>query len=301
MTNERPLRFYLEPGLCERARGGLHPFIGKLQNVMENARFRVEFHPFPVSTFAPDVHALCHMVKPDSDKALIFRRVYHYPFWQIEQTSERWQWDIAKAEFDPGAVSGDAPRFYRFWQKRLFEDAPDSAQYRGYVYVPLQGRLTRHRSFQKCSPVDMIRHCLTHLPDRRIVATLHPKEEYTSADLQALETLAKENARLEIDTGDMVRHLQDCDFIVTQNSSAAFNGYFFGKPALLFAGIDFHHIAIKADLSDLAASFAQVADHRPAFDAYVWWFWQSQSINAGKDDVCDKIAARLKRFGWPIE
>ena len=147
----------------------------------------------------------------------------------------------------------------------------------------------------------MIRHCLTHLPDRRIVATLHPKEEYTSADLQALETLAKENARLEIDTGDMVRHLQDCDFIVTQNSSAAFNGYFFGKPALLFAGIDFHHIAIKADLSDLAASFAQVADHRPAFDAYVWWFWQSQSINAGKDDVCDKIAARLKRFGWPIE
>ncbi|WP_370399652.1 hypothetical protein [Sulfitobacter sp. JB4-11] len=301
MSDHLPMRFYLEPSLRERAESGAHPFVKLMQETVEKFLFRVEFHDLPPSILLPDVHALCHMVKPDIPRALIFRRVYEYPFWQIEQTSERWNWDTAKATFDPARVSGDAARFYGFWQRRLFDDAVKQTRQRGYIYVPLQGRLLQKRSFQKCSPLDMIGHCLIHAPDRQIIATLHPKEAYGAAELAALETLARQNPRLEIAKGDMVRYLQDCDFVVSQNSGAAFSGLFFGKPALLFAGIDFHHIAIKANMDDLQKSFDQVAIHQPDYAAYIWWFWQSQSINAGKDDARDRIAARLRRFGWPMD
>jgi hypothetical protein len=269
--------------------------------VVEKARFRVEYHNLPTHLLAPDVHALCHMSAPPTPKALVFRRVYEYPFWQIDQTAERWNWDVARAEFDPASVSDDAPRFYRFWQKRLFGEAPQKTRTDGTVYVPLQGRLTRQRSFQKCSPLQMIEHCLTHDPVRRVVATLHPGEDYTASELAQLEALAARHPRLQLGKGEMLRHLPFCDYVVTQNSSAAFSGYLFGKPALLFAGIDFHHIAIKADMDNLQASFDRMVTHKPDFAAYLWWFWQSQSINAGKDDAAEKIAARLRRFGWPMD
>ncbi|NNE50798.1 MAG: hypothetical protein HKN30_00165 [Sulfitobacter sp.] len=145
----------------------------------------------------------------------------------------------------------------------------------------------------------MVEHVLAHA-DREVVATLHPKEDYSALDLTAFRALATRYPRLTVATGQMDRYLATCDYVVTQNSGVAFSGYFFRKPALLFAPIDFHHIAIKANLTDLPDSFARVATHQPDYERYIWWFWQDQSINAGRDDALDKIAARLKRFGWPV-
>jgi hypothetical protein len=99
----------------------------------------------------------------------------------------------------------------------------------------------------------------------------------------------------------MEHHLQHCDFVVSQNSAAAFAGYFFGKPALLFGKIDFHHIAEPANMAQLPDSFDAAVTARPAFDRYVHWFWQENCINAGRADARAKILARFQRFGWPIE
>lgn len=91
-----------------------------------------------------------------------------------------------------------------------------------------------------------------------------------------------------------------CDYIVTQNSSVAFNGYFFGKPSLLFRKTDFHHIVVQADIDQLVAGFEAVQTIQPDYAAYVHWFWQKKSINAGRPEAEDMIAARLKRFDWPV-
>ena len=145
----------------------------------------------------------------------------------------------------------------------------------------------------------MIEHTLAH-SGRKVIATLHPKETYSSSDRNALKALAKVHPQLTIATGDMERYLQTCDYVVTQNSGVAFSGFFFGKPALIFGQIDFHHIAIRADLQALGDSFDSVASHAPDYEKYVWWFWQDQCINAGRDDAEARIAARLRRFGWPV-
>ena len=299
MTRDRIVHFHLEPDLRQSAEAGQHNFINKMVNVLENAQFRVEF---PHKPTGQRVYSLSHMVAPPDEHGLVFRRVYHYPFWQIDPLPNRWHWHVAGLLFDAHEVpKAEAKQFYRFWQNRLFKGRFETAGPTGYIYVPLQGRLTRARAFQKCSPLEMIEHCLTNDPNRRIVATLHPKEVYSTVERNALKQLERKYPLFSVDNQDMVRHLRDCDYIVTQNSSAAFNGIFFGKPAMLFAGADFHHVTISADMNDLAGSFAKVAQHQPDYAAYLWWFWQRHSINAGRENVEEKIAAKLRAFGWSID
>ncbi|MEP5731274.1 MAG: hypothetical protein ABJL67_18105 [Sulfitobacter sp.] len=300
MPTDKIISFYLEEPLRKSAQAGEHNFINLMAAVVKRSGLEPVFLPSSNHDHSVSGYSLSHMTSPPNDKGLVFRRVYHYPFWQIEAVSQRWHWDVARASFDPINASDDAARFYRFWQKRLFGDAPQRASKRGLVYVPLQGQLLRKRIFQSCTPLEMVQHCLTHDANRQIVVTLHPKETYRSDELAGLEALSREHARLTIDIGNMEKYLQTCDYVVTQNSSAAFSGYFFGKPTLLFGQVDFHHIAERANMLSLRESFERVAALKPAFAAYIWWFWQDQSINAGRDDAKTKIAARLRRFGWPI-
>ncbi|AXI44607.1 hypothetical protein C1J03_00320 [Sulfitobacter sp. SK012] len=302
MTKPSTIRFYLEPPLRKSAEEGRHNFIGKMAGVLEKAGYQAVFEtPGMLGALPNRGRSLSHMKPPPDHEGLVFRRAYHYPFWQIEQTEKRWSWDTALSSFDPEhSPRKEAEHFYAFWQKRLFVGAVEQSERAGFVYVPLQGRLLEHRSFQACSPIEMLHHCLVHEPNRQIIAALHPKENYTATEVDAIEALAAQHPRLEVIMGNMQALLKSCDYVVTQNSSAAFNGYFFGKPALLFAQVDFHHIAVAADLHNLSQSFAEMENHAPNYAAYIHWFWQDQCINAGREDAEEKIAARLKRFGWPV-
>lgn len=300
MTAAQPVHFYLEEPFRSSAARGEHNFINLVVSVLEGAGFEPVFEALPIKDVPTKGRSLNHMVQPPNDEGLVFRRVYQYPFWQIEAVAQRWQWDVARATFDPDHASSDAPRCYRYWQKRLFGKAATDARRDGFVYVPLQGNLRRKRLFQSCSPLEMVEHCLDQDSKRQIVATLHPTESYSSEDIAALDALARKHDRLSVDTGSMEKYLQGCDYVVTQNSGAAFFGFFFGKPVLLFGQIDFHHICAKADMDALGAGFDAVQRAMPAFDKYIWWFWQDQSINAGRADAKAKIAARLRRFVWPV-
>ena len=302
MTDPKTVHFLLERELRQSAVAGNHPFIAKMALVLESAGFRVEYREHGDTDLDASVYTLSHMRAPKLPRGLVFRRVYEYPFWQIEGTSERWHWDVAKADFDPETVSAtDAAQFYAFWQKRQYQDAPLNTSRDGFIFVPLQGRMAEQRSFQSCSPLEMIEQCIAHNPARQIIATIHPGESYSEVEIAALESLEARYPTLRVDVGDMVPLLQTCDYVGTQNSSVAFAGYFFGKPALLFGLIDFHHIAVRADMRNLAHSFAQVATARPDYARYLYWFWQENCINAGCDDVYGKITARFRRFGWPID
>lgn len=296
---------YLERGLRERAEVGKHPFIARIAGILQGAGYRVEYRPDSETERLKSAtrrgYSLFHMKEPTHDRALTFRRVYHYPFWAIEPTGERWNWTVAHSVFPADSVPRkEADRFYRFWQKRLFGADTAQATRAGFIYVPLQGRLLDHRSFQTCAPLDMLRAVMAHFPDRSVVAALHPNETYCQAELQALQDLVDRNSGLDIRTGGMQSLLAGCDFTVTQNSAVAFSGFFYGKPAVLFGRSDFHHIA--ANVGTLGVSQALQAGDRmaPDYAGYIHWFWQKMSINAGHPSAEDKIRQAFLRAGWPM-
>ncbi len=295
------LHFYLEPTLLDSARAGAHNFIARIADVARQAGMEAVYHgngPAERAAFDPHAgRAMFHMEQPWAPGGLTFRRVYHYPFWGIEPTAERWRWHVAQAPFDGQRIDRrEAARFARYWRERLFGAAALAPRRDGFIYVPLQGRLLDHRSFQSAAPIDMLRAVLAADP-RPVVAALHPKESYGPDELAALAALEAAHPRLEVTLGRMVELLAACDVVVTENSGAAFNGYFFGKPAVLFAGADFHHIALKPG-RNLADTLRAARDHAPDYDGYLWWFWQEMSINAGRPEAEAKIIMALRRGGW---
>ena len=305
MSGTQEIRIFLETDLRVSAAAGKHNFISIMTRVLERSGFSITYEDAErakgIRAALWPGYTLFHMRAPFADRSLTFRRVYHYPFWNIEQTDKRWNWRVAKKSFPAERMNlAEAERFFRFWQNRLFGQAPKQTSQDGLVYVPLQGRLLDHRSFQSCSPVRMIEHVLEHDPNRKIVVTLHPNETYSPQELSALDALQARSSRLSVETGAMEHWLSACDYVVTQNSAAAFSGYFFEKPAILFAKIGIHHIAANVIDLGFEAAIRGVMDRRPDYAGYIHWFWQKMSINAGRPDAEARVALIFRAAGWPV-
>ena len=305
MPDARTLDIYLDDQLRASAMAGQHNYMNRIRDAFEGEGFTVSFLADGVlprlTAHRRPGHALFHMQEPPHDRALTTRRAYFYPFWRIESTNRRWEWEVARTPFDPDTVDPqEAARFVRFWRKRLFGDAADQPGRDGFLYAPLQGRLLEHRSFQTMSPLDMLRATLESVPNKPIHVTLHPNETYTQAERSALSALAESNPRLRIVQGPAEPLLAACDGVVTQNSSTALSGFFFGKPAALFAAIDFHHIAANVETLGVDEAFRQMQGDAPEFDRYLFWFLQIMSINAGKPDAPAQILKTVRRRGWDI-
>ena len=282
-------------------RAGQDRFIARITNVLREDGFDVELHDNKTARSSYEGYSIFSMEPANAERSVTIREAYHPSFHRIEVEKKRWLWEVAQAEFDPSSVNPDrAAKFYADWRARLFGDAATQTQRDGSILIPLQGKLTRHRVFQTCSPVDMIAKTASHFPDRPIHVTLHPREVYTGQETQALEDLAGQFSNVNLSTRPSYEIAKTCDFIVTQNSSVAFMANFFGKPSVLFGKIDFHHIALDVSRMSFDMAFGQIAEHRPDYAAYIWWFWQRHSINLRRKNADDKIRARLRKFGWPL-
>ena len=305
MSARETVTFYLPPALRKQAERGNQNFIKKIGEVLSDAGLLAAFDNDDdlarLRAVARPGRGLFLMDPPVNARGLTFRKTYIYPFWHIEKEAERWNWPVAKEAFDPAQVDArKAANFYRFWRKRLFDDTPDHARKDGFVFVPLQGHLLRQRSFQSCSPLDMIRAVLAHDKERQVVTTLHPSETYSAEERKALDGLVSENKRFMLEPSGSPRFLQNCDYIVTQNSAVGFEGYFFGKPLILFGKSDFHHIALNVADIGLAAAFDAVDGHEPDYAAYLYWFLQLRAINAGRPETKRRIRSVLLTHGWPV-
>ncbi|WP_299547883.1 hypothetical protein [uncultured Tateyamaria sp.] len=302
MSHPKRVRFYLNDGTRRRVKNGEHNFIAKAAHVLERTGYEVSYHP---NTLAERLkagtrrgYALCEMTPPPNQRAMTFRRVYHYPFWQIQASDKRWKWDVAQACFDPMTCPrNEAQRFFSYWQARIFRPLLDHIGDDDFIYIPLQGRLTDHRSFQSCSPIDMLSRTRAACPGKRIIATLHPKETYSPDEMTVLDKMQRRDPDLSIQTGGRDTLLPRCSYIVTMTSSVAFDGMFFGKPAIVFGQTDFHHVTLKGQDPN---AFDRIQSHRPDYSAYLWWAWQHMAINGGHESAEAKIAAKLSAAGWPM-
>lgn len=299
----RILRIYLEDGLRQDAEAGRHNFFRILRAAFEGRGFQVAFRrSTPAERIRSAIrqgYTLLHAEEPEHDRALTVWRAYLYPFWRIERTARRAEWSLAGRGFDPAAVDDTAAeRFLAFWQSRLMPEPPRPPD-TGYVFVPLQGRLLEHRSFQTMSPIEMLRSLLAEETGRRILVTLHPGEIYEPAEHAALEALGP---RVSLVQGRPHDLLTGCDYMVTQNSGVAFLGLFHARPVALFAESDFHHVCHRVDRLGAAEALRRAREEGRIADAarYLYWFLQLGCINAGRPEAGTRILARCVELGWEV-
>ncbi|QDC08015.1 hypothetical protein FHY55_01585 [Oceanicola sp. D3] len=298
----KTLHILLDAPSLKRVRNGTFNFFNRVQGIFEAEGWKVV-----TLVDGPEEQAraaafggptLTHMEAPTHDAALTCRRAYIGAFWRIEKSYERWGWPVAKTRFEPGDVDPEeAARFFGNWRAWQFQRGVDVAD-DGFVLIPLQGRLLERRSFQSMSPMEMIGEVLarTSCP---VVATLHPREAYTTAEREALEALERAHGRFEVTEGATDMLLRRCSYIAAQNSSVAFQGYFLEKPAILFGEIDFHHIAGSVPRDGLQAAFDKLRE-APDFAAYVTWFLTRDTLNAGNDTFDRDLPKKLRAHGWHL-
>lgn len=296
----RDLHLYLHSPWRENAVEGKVNLFRRMQAALPDWRFH--FHPDTEAErdLAPSRgYGLFHMQAPNAPMILCLRKAYMAPFWRIEAAAERWLFDVAQASFDPVGISPDEARsFVNRWRPTLVGTAPLRRD--GYILAPLQGRIGEQRSFQSMSPLEMLETALERIPGKPVLYTLHPKETYHPAELRALARLEARHPRLRRGTLPSDHLLTGCDAVVTQNSAVALHGFFADKPAVLFAGSDFHHVAGSVWRDGVEAAFATLDAPLPDFARYLCWFFRRQAINGGAPDCEVQIAERLRRHGWPV-
>lgn len=305
MSTRDTVTFYLHPKLRRRAESGNHNFLTQIAEVLTQAGMKIAYDnddsAARLRAMARPGRSLYLMQEPVNARGLTLRKTYVYPFWHIEKQAARWDWPVAQEPFESvGQDAQKAANFYRFWRQRLFDDDALDVRRDGFVYVPLQSQLLRKRSFQTCSPIEMVEAVLEHDTTRQVMVTLHPEETYTAEEQRALEVLMAKHDRLFMQVGEMARYLRTCDYVVTQNSSAGFMGYFFGKPLILFAKSDAHHIALNIDKIGRKLAFEAVVDHKPDYAGYLHWFLQRRAINAGRPEAKARIRNVLQGHDWPV-
>lgn len=305
MTEPRILRIYLDETMHWRMRQGTFGFGLRVKKAFEDAGWRVELwrNSFDerLKSGARPGYSLFLMDDPFHEKSLTMRKAYFFPFWRIEKTAERWNFDVARKDFDPGAVDAEAARdWFAKWRKWLFKQGPAQAERSGLVYVALQGKLSEHRSFQTMSPFDMVRDTLARAGDRRILLGLHPGEDYSAEDRREIAAF-KSDPRVQVQTGDMEEALRVADLVVTQNSAAALSGFFFRKPAVLYAETDFHHQMPRVSKLGAPEAWRRAEEVTPDFERYLYWFIQLNSIKADEDGVAERqIIETCRRHGWVV-
>lgn len=300
MTRPRHLRIYLHQPILRTAQAGRLGFVNRLRALLEPRGWQVEIlrsgPKARASAPGQPGYALFHMERPTHEHALTFRLAYHFPFWRLEDQAERWRWPVAKARFDPAGITPDAARDFAARLRRRVLPGPDPVL-GDHILIPLQGRIRQRRSFQTMAPLDMVEAAAR--TGRPCIATLHPKERYDSADHAALAALAARFPKLILG-GDTAARLRDCAFVVTQNSAVGFDGLILGKPVVLFAQSDFHHVALNVAEFGAEAALAAAPGHAPDFARYLDWFLRRNSLDMMAPDADARLLAAMQRGGWPV-
>lgn len=294
---------FLTSRSLKRAHDGDHEFVQAIQKIAKRKNRIVKLAqdtPANRNALGSGAQTLVHMSHPAGPNGLVFRKLYGGSFYRIENLAERWHWQLAQAKFNPDKISSDvAQPFFEHWRDTLFGADANTPTQDGFIYMPMQGRLLKHRLFQSMSPVDMISTTLaqTKLP---IIATLHPNETYTEEELQVLSNLEQDTPRFTLGQDPMASLLRRCDFVVTQNSSVAFHGAFFKKKALLFAGAEFHHAFTSIGQHPPAKAFEALKRSSPEFAKFIYWFWKLNAIDLAEKGHVQKLIKRLKDLGWTL-
>lgn len=302
------LAFYTNQGGYLRAKQGISPIADILGRIARANQLQFQVYDkgsLQISAAkARHEYALGRFVEPWNKNVLVLRPAYLPRFQRIEKSSRRHAFEVAKRRFNPAGLDFDQARKFVSDTKRIRygSDMPEPSD-EGYIYVPLQGGLLDDLETRFCSPIDMLRATAQRAEGRDVVVSLHPNSNHNVVQLAALSALCRAHPNIRIEDGPATRWIPGCHYIVTQHSGAAFEGFFWGKPAMLFEKVDFHHICAKPHAVGLDGAFEQIAEMAldpPPFEQYLAWFLRDNCVNPENPQAIKRVLAILRRRGWEL-
>jgi hypothetical protein len=149
------------------------------------------------------------------------------------------------------------------------------------------------------SPVEMVQTTIEQEQARKILIKLHPREVYSTEDMNALNALV-DGDRVQIVQGDLDALLAGCGYTVSMNSAVSFKGLLYRKPGVLFGDAEFNHVFQKVRSKDVVSCFVDVMDEAVDFEKYVYWYLRRQHLWNYKPSIQDDILRRCRVMGWEL-
>ncbi len=302
---QKHLIFHAAPEMRSHIEDGLHGFANMLSQIFAARGYGMRVDGIGRAdrwrAKLDNNYHMFDMAGAEGLRALNMRPSVLQPFWTVERPHSRYQGRMAHKVFDPATVGGGlVSPFFEEMQKLYLSPTEQDAELRDYVLVPLQGQLGKQRDWQYASVPEMVRTICAQDPARKIVLKPHPKEVYGPED-QAVIAQLSQLPNVQVLALPMQALIAQCAYIVTQNSTAVFEGILHRKPAILFAKSDFHHIfpTVKS-AQDAPEAFARVEAKNMLFMKYLYWYLRMNAADIRRADAPAKIQEMLAEAGWDI-
>jgi hypothetical protein len=303
------------PGSVLRDQAEMKPYYVKLAQGLRARGYKVELalHDRDSLLAAVSASRNFHIVdhgKLRHPRVLNTGIAYVYPFWNLDPWGIRALSSIAEKPFDLAGVDvGLAAPFAERLRKRWV--APRKSRYEqpvraatvpsGCIAVFLQSE--GHRDVMETCHLDlrqMVKSLLARDDPRAIVIKPHPRD-HDPTTRRFLARVAGRDPRLHIMDANIHDILAQAVVCVTINSAVGIEAMMQGVPVVLCGQTDFHHCAVTVkNAADMDSAITKSIETSWPHDAFLYWYFGMNCLNAGKDSLVDDFLERVAATGFTL-
>ncbi len=303
------------PGSVLRDRAEMKPYYVKLTEGLAARGHRVTLALHDRLTLLAEVATSTdfHIVDHGNqrhERVLNTGIAYVYPFWNLDPWGIRALSSIAEKPFDPKDMQADLAtdftnRLRKRWvvpRKSRYEQPMHAAQIpAGCIAVFLQSE--DHRDVMETCHLDlrqMVKALMARDDPRAIVIKPHPRD-HDPKTRRFLNRIAGRDGRIHIADANIHDILAQAAVCVTINSAVGIEAMMQGVPVVLCGQTDFHHCAVTVKTpQDMDAGITQALQTDWPHDAFLYWYFGLNCLNAGKDTLVDDFLARVAATGYKL-
>jgi hypothetical protein len=303
------------PGTVLRDRAEMKPYYAKLTQGLAARGHRVTFALHDRLTLLAEVATSddFHIVDHGSQRharVLNTGIAYVYPFWNLDPWGIRALSSISEKAFYPNVIDGElATNFANLLRERWvtqrksrYEQPMQTAQIpSGCIAVFLQSE--GHRDVMETCHLDlrqMVKALMARDDPRAIVIKPHPRD-HDPTTRRFLNRIAGRDPRIQIADANIHDILAQAAVCVTINSAVGIEAMMQGVPVVLCGQTDFHHCAVTVKTAaEMEAAIAQATQTTWPHDAFLYWYFGLNCMNAGKETLVDDFLARVAAAGHPL-
>ncbi|MEO0914097.1 MAG: hypothetical protein AAFY59_14090, partial [Pseudomonadota bacterium] len=234
---------------------------------------------------------------------------YIHGFWYFDELGERESSSLRLRTFRPGMIAADRARaFADTVRERILGEGRTKWPQPEEGATPLERDAivifgqelregTRQLIYLPTEP--LVRTVIEEAAGRTVYIKPHPRQR--PDQLAHLRSFHAPERGVHVVDANLFDLLDAAAFTVSVGSAACFEGFLFGKPAILTSRTDFHQNALTArSVTELRGHLARIEEVQFAHDKFLTWFLRDGCIDPRTPHARDRIDARIVEKGfWP--